>query len=262
METQDKQLIKKIIVKGRIAAVNGLHIGGSNMNLQIGGVDTEIVKTAIEGEPYIPGSSLKGKIRSLLEMSLGEIGPSQGRMIQNGPSKNGKVARLFGQTEDRQSKKEAQNMPNVPSRLIFRDCFIVNPEIFEEARNLDLQYTEVKTEIVLDRITASATPRQIERVPARVQFGFEVVLNVFQGNKEFEELPEEEAVKMLFAGMQLLQEDYLGGSGSRGSGQIRFHIESVLERDVKTYYLENNPVDTPYTKVKLPDSLEPIKEEE
>jgi len=251
MGNKDKKLIKKIIVRGNIQAVTGLHIGGSNMTLQIGGVDNEIVKNAEDGMPYIPGSSLKGKMRSLLEQSLGEIGSAQGRLINHGPSKIGKVPLLFGRTDDKNHKE----ITNVPSRVIFRDCFVSDKDFFKKAKNLDLPFSEVKTEIVLDRITASATPRQIERVPAGVKFGFEVVLNVFEGKEEFEELPEEEAVKMLFGGMQLLQEDYLGGSGSRGSGQIKFLIDNVFERNVDSYYIKNEIKDVEYTKVSLPEKL-------
>ncbi|WP_063850767.1 type III-A CRISPR-associated RAMP protein Csm3 [Flammeovirga sp. SJP92] len=245
-----KKLVKKIIIKGNIEAKTGLHIGGSNLNLQIGGVDSAIVKNPLTDKPYIPGSSLKGKIRSLLEQTNGLIGGAQGKQIQHGPSKKGKVAEVFGRTDNE------GNSGNIPSRVIFRDCELIDEEeVLKNNKNTDLPYTEVKTEIVMDRITAAATPRQLERVPAGTTFDLELVINIYEGHEVYSERSEEETVQLIFGGLQLLQDDYIGGSGSRGSGQIKFNIEQVLERDIETYYGKADASDVDYTTVALPDSL-------
>ncbi len=213
------QLEKKIVVKGKIKTLTGLHIGGSNQTIQIGGIDSSVVRNPITNRPYIPGSSLKGKIRSLLEINEGKFGPGLGSEVKQGPTvdHNLEIVKLFG---------NAEKNGTIPSKIIFRDCDIYDPDdkILNNTHT-DLPYTEAKTEIVVDRITAKATPRQIERVPAGVEFTFEVVINVFnndEGNRHLD---------LLIKGMKLLENDYLGGKGSRGSGQIKFKIEEVFYTD-------------------------------
>lgn len=244
-----KRLIKKIVIEGKIKTITGLHIGSNNTALEIGGVDSTILKNPLDDKPYIPGSSLKGKIRSLLEQSKGFLGPPQGKQVKFGPSKTGIIAEAFGRTDT--------SLINIPSRIIFRDCELKDDDDkILKNRNTDLPYTETKTEIVLDRITASATPRQLERVPAGVEFDLSVVVNIFEGDDEFKELGEQDLMKLLYAGMGLLQDDYLGGSGTRGSGRIKFLIENVWERDVEKFYWKEDAKDVPYEGFTLPKSLD------
>ena len=196
-----KQLIKKIKINTTLTVVTGLHIGGSSDNVEIGGIDNPVIKIATKGnQPYIPGSSLKGKMRCLLEQINGaaEVGQCD------------KVNNLFGY-----AKK------NMPSKLIVRDAYLTKESIekFKECNDaLDMPFTENKYENTIDRTKGIAQhPRQQERVPAGAQFAIEMVVNVWDDEKEKNEL-----LQMLKDAMRLIENDYLGGSGSRGYGQVKF----------------------------------------
>lgn len=221
-------LNKKIIIKGKIKAETGLAIGGSNSAMSIGGVDKGVIRNVATREPYIPGSTLKGKMRSLLEMQLGEVGDKAMGVVKNGPCERDgtRPVNLFGNA----SGSEGQR----PSRIIVRDAMLDEDQKKSDFfNNTDLLFTEVKTEVVIDRITSKAMPRQMERVPAGALFRFEMVLNIYHQDNN-----EKQLVKDLFTALQLVQDDYIGGSGSRGSGQVSFHIDNVFERDCE-FYTEN-----------------------
>lgn len=216
----DIQLKKKIIYTGLITLKTGLHIGGTNAALNIGGPDKFVVRNPINNIPYIPGSSLKGKMRCLVEIANGETN-------NGGPSNNicSKAGALFGTSGD--------NVKSIPSRLIIRDSELVinnrNGEYGSEGidfSNTDLLYTESKTETSIDRVTAIAKPRTFERVPAGAKFKLNMVLNIFEGENE------EELKATLKQAIQLLEDDYLGGHGSRGYGQVKFE---GLKEESKTY---------------------------
>ncbi|MBF0239928.1 MAG: type III-A CRISPR-associated RAMP protein Csm3 [SAR324 cluster bacterium] len=218
-----------MFIRGTIEAVTGLHIGGSSMGLAIGGADSIVVRNPITAQPYIPGSSLKGKMRSLYELLNG--------LTDGKPCFNTKepVARLFGVAVDKQDGEP------VPCRLIVRDAHLssTSEERLLNAVHTDMLYTEVKTEVVLDRFTAKAMPRQIERVPAGSFFDFEIVITLYNideaqkvgGQKSYKDL----YLDVLKQCMMILQEDYIGGSGSRGYGQIRFHLTEISEKTVEDY---------------------------
>lgn len=199
------QLVKKIIYTGKIELKTGLHIGGTNAALNIGGPDKFVVRNPLNNIPYIPGSSLKGKMRSLVEIANGET--DNGKPSNN---PNGKAGSLFGVSGDSDNSK--------PSRLIVRDA-----ELDTEASdfsNTDLPYTESKTEVAIDRITAKANPRTFERVPAGAKFKLNMVLNIFEGENE-------KALKSTLAqAIRLLEDDYLGGHGSRGYGQVKITLDN------------------------------------
>ncbi len=213
-------LRKKIKFEGKILAKSGLHIGGTNSAMAIGGPDSTVIRNPVDNKPYIPGSSLKGKMRSLIEITDGTIDFMQ-KKIPNGPSidPESNSGILFGtaRPDDRQR----------PSRLIVRDGELLSPP--EKFSNTDLPYTESKTEIVLDRITAKTDLRQIERVPAGAEFKLDLVLNIFDGDNETE------LIETVLRGLKLVEDDYLGGSGSRGSGQVAFTLEKITERTVGYY---------------------------
>lgn len=198
------KLQKKIIYTGTITLKTGLHIGGTNAALNIGGPDNFVIRNPINNIPYIPGSSLKGKMRSLIEITTGDL------------SSNSVAGRLFGCATPAEKR---------PSRLIVRDAEldVSHPEMFE---NTDMFYTESKTETSIDRITAVSNPRTIERVPAGARFKLNMVLNIFEGEDE------QELIKTLKKGIELLHDDYLGGHGSRGYGQVEIQLE---EPKIKTY---------------------------
>lgn len=204
------KLIKKYIITGKIECLTGLHIGGTNSAMGIGGPDSMVLRNPLTNKPIIPGSSIKGKMRSLLELSCGEIGESMGGNIKNGPTqnKNHLAVKLFGSAD---SKGDNQ----LPSRLIIRDASLLTPD--EKFSNTDMPYTETKTEVVIDRITSGAMPRQIERVPAGAEFSLNMILNIFDTDNN-----EDELKAALQRSMNLLEDDYLGGNGSRGYGQIAF----------------------------------------
>ena len=200
-----EKLVKKIKIQTSITLMTGLHIGGSSDNVEIGGIDNPVIKLATRGnEPYIPGSSLKGKMRCLLEQAAGapKVGMSQ------------EVNNLFGITESKTLKTD-----NQPSKLIVRDAILSeeSKQALLACDNLDMPYTENKWENVIDRTKGVAEhPRQSERVPAGAVFNAEFVLNIWDDDNE------EELMALFEKGIRLLENDYLGGSGSRGYGQVKF----------------------------------------
>lgn len=205
-----KQLTGKIVLK------SGLHIGAGDAELHIGGTDSSVVKHPKNQQPYIPGSSLKGKIRSLLELTTGLMDKTNGRPIgidtYNGLSGDYKtnafnIIKLFGAAAD----EKADTIDGLgTTRLSFADCFVS-----KESENEIL--SEVKAENSIDRVRSTAiTPRFIERVPQGIKFDFSLSI------KEFENDDTEELLAILCKGMRLLEQDALGGSGSRGYGKIKF----------------------------------------
>lgn len=196
-----KQLIKKIRINTTLELITGLHIGGSSENVEIGGIDNPVIKIVTKDkQPYIPGSSLKGKMRCLLEQIAGTAKVGGNKEIDN----------LFGGAD-------AKN-PS-PAKIIVRDAYL-NIDSAEELMNydnLDMPYTEAKWENVIDRVKGTAEhPRQIERIPAGVSFDVEFVINVWDSDNA------EDLLNLLINGIAAIENDYLGGSGSRGYGQIKF----------------------------------------
>ena len=222
-DTTVKQL-GRITVRGQIKTMTGLHIGGSCIGLAIGGADSTVIRNGLDGRPYIPGSSLKGKMRSLLdrvykadkyvEVIRGTQNKDKRRIHlceSKGEYETCFMCHLFGITPE---KVEGENLP---TRLIFRDASMSEETANALDRSLytDMPMTQVKTEVVIDRITSAATPRQIERVPAGALFEFEMIMNIYR-ETDLDWLP------YLTEAMDLLEHDYLGGQGSRGYGQVRF----------------------------------------
>lgn len=211
------KLLKKIVCTGKITLKTGLHIGGTNTALNIGGPDSFVVRNPITNVPYIPGSSLKGKMRCLIELRDGTInvvGKDKGGVTNDEKTYAGA---LFGTS--------GANDESHPSRIIVRDAELdlSDPHMFD---NTDLPYTESKTEVTINRITAKANPRTIERVPAGAKFNMNVVINIFDTDNE------QQLLKTFKDAIALLQDDYLGGNGSRGYGQVEF---SEMKYDTKTY---------------------------
>lgn len=208
------QLIKKIKINTTIELLTGLHIGGSKESVEIGGIDLPVIKIATkDNQPYIPGSSLKGKMRCLLEQVNGIS------VIGEAGKDKGKIKKLFGFA--------LGNNNTQPSRLIVRDAMLTekSKNELDNCSNLDMPFTESKFENSIDRVKGAAKdPRQIERVPAGAIFDAEFIINVFEDKTDDNKtlLSEEELLDLLLEGLRLLEKDYLGGSGSRGYGQIKF----------------------------------------
>lgn len=215
------KLVKKIRIRTDINILTGLHIGGSSDNVEIGGIDNPVIKLQYNernGQPYIPGSSLRGKIRCLLEQAEGatNVGDSD------------KVNKLFGFPNKDKEKEKKENQEVRSSKLIVRDAYLTDESVRElkNCENLDLPYTEVKFENSIDRIKGTAdNPRQTERVPAGAIFSAVFIINVWDTDNE------KELLQILAKGIQLLEQDYLGGNGSRGYGQIQFMNFSIEEAD-------------------------------
>jgi len=215
MSTYPK-FLANVIIRGKIELLTGMHIGGSKDKMEIGGVDSPVIRNPHNRLPYIPGSSLKGKLRSLLEYSLGVVS-------QNGEvSKDEAIVRIFGTSAE-------DNNNNGPTRLIVRDA-IPDKKTIEmwEKMDSELLYTEYKAENTINRITAAANPRFIERVVAGSKFNFEMVFGIYQMNENNNKEIIKQDLSNLLHAMRLLEHSFLGGSGSRGYGKIKFLLLPVI----------------------------------
>ncbi|MCB1809931.1 MAG: type III-A CRISPR-associated RAMP protein Csm3 [Gammaproteobacteria bacterium] len=235
--SKHKKVDRKIFISGTLKALTGLHIGGNSVGLSIGGADTVVVRNPLTNEPYIPGSSLRGKMRSLLERFRGE--EQSNNNPEGGYSMSRKGEALAGKKADTQLGKlfgVAADDAAEPTRLIVRDALLTNDSScrLRTAPNTDMPMTEVKTEVWIDRITSAANPRQIERVPAGAEFEFELVLTLLEGDdhKQF--------LKLVFEGLRLVEADTLGGNGSRGYGQVKFTVTELAQR-LADDYKQGNP---------------------
>jgi len=265
------KLLGKVIIEGRITALTGLHVGGSSTGMEIGGVDSVVVRDSITRRPYIPGSSLKGSLRSLLERAEGKVfnnkvANSRIHMCKDLENfKKCSVCRVFGVTADAievpepdETSEEENTLPTL-TRLMVRDAMMAEETAKDlEKAETDLLYTDVKTEVVIDRITSQATPRQIERVPAGSKFDFGMIFNVFV--KE-----DADFLKNVFQAMTLLEDDALGGQGSRGYGKIKFEIKNVIWRSANYYASGDDEVllisgreEHPVTVAEIRDGFEQI----
>lgn len=213
-------------ISGTIRCETGLRIGGSNEHVDIGELENSIVRHPLSDEPYIPGSSLKGKIRSLLEYRLdrrdsrGQPKGAGGTRDDGEPCQCGRciICRVFGPHKNQRHEQG-------PTRALFRDA-----QLTEESRQMLLDaraskglfFSEVKTENMITRTTGVATsPRTQERVPAGTMFAFSISVRIFNDDDEAAILG------LLDDGLKLLEKDYLGASGSRGYGQV--HLEYTIE---------------------------------
>ncbi|MCG0275525.1 MAG: type III-A CRISPR-associated RAMP protein Csm3 [Thermosediminibacteraceae bacterium] len=249
---KDLRLEGKYIITSEILAITGLHIGTSSNTFKIGGIDNAVVKDA-EGKPYIPGSSLKGKMRALLEYAEGLVSPksmmiyvvyneekkSSNTKMHMCKDKDCAVCNIFGRNHG-EHKVVDENDPRgyrmvdftdavTPTRLIVRDATLIKDSITDQMKeHMDFDWTEVKFENNLDRVTSAANPRQTERVPAGARFKSEMVLSVFngEGNKY---------LKKVLEAMLLLEDDYLGGQGTRGYGKVAFKNIKIVFRSKKYY---------------------------
>lgn len=224
MEEQKRQqqpLQGKIVLSGILQVLTGMHIGGSSDFASIGAVDSPFIRDPFSHAPIIPGSSLKGKIRTL----LAKIN-CDGYVLNKVADDNEIVARLFGAS----GKNYA-----MPARLQFFDLFVT-----EDTKNnfnaieTDTYIGEVKFENTINRASGVANPRQIERVPAGAEFDFKLVYNI----ENLQDVQED--LENLAEGFELLANDYLGGHGSRGYGRVRLHdiklrVIGKLDIDLAAY---------------------------
>jgi CRISPR-associated protein Csm3 len=223
------KLIGKLILEGGLECRTGLHIGAGKGSLEIGGADNPVVKDAF-GLPYVPGSTLRGRLRSLLEQASGLAVPSelvyisrrkgQEVRIHQSDRPDDDICILFGRNPGRLDRvtggEPLEGASASPARLTVYDAPLVPESITAQMReNLDDELTEVKSENAIDRITSQANPRTLERVPAGARFHFRLVLDVLCD----EDRP---LLARVVEGLRLLEDDTLGGGGSRGSGRVAF----------------------------------------
>jgi len=231
----------KLILEGEIECKTGLHIGAGKGSLEIGGADNPVVKDAF-GIPYIPGSSLRGRLRSLLEQTLGLAVPSelvylskrkgQEVRIHQSDRPDDEVCILFGRNPGRAERvvgEAIEGSAATPARLTVYDAPLLVDSITPQMREtLDDELTEVKSENAVDRITSQANPRTLERVPAGARFHFRMILDVL--------CEEDKAmIARVVEALRLLEDDALGGGGSRGSGRIILKALNLTWKS-KNYY--------------------------
>lgn len=203
----------KILIQGDLTIKTGMHIGGGSDYAPIGAVDSPFIRDSLTQEPIIPGSSLKGKIRTLLSRYR-----SKKNIVNSIDEDDDVIKRLFGSTR-----------PQTISRLQFQDLFISEEtKLLFESIDTDTYMGEVKFENTINRVTSVAMPRQIERVPAGTKFAFKLVYTIIDKDEA------EEDLGILRKGLELLQLDYLGGHGTRGYGRIS--IDNVT---IQTFFVDD-----------------------
>lgn len=273
-----KPLLGKLTLTSHLSAETGLHIGGGGENLDIGGLDKPVIRDPLTKYPYLPGSSIKGKLRSTLERLLnkplnrtggsdtwryesddladGFTEVERGQFVAYEGARTCQVSRLFGSTggskfwmpietareeglfSDKNRTHTIQNQNcvqvsrgrNAPARLIIRDSHLVT-ESAEKLKQVDtgLYMTEWKFENGIDRVTAAANPRQLERVPAGSKFKFELVYTVEDASQAIED------IQNIAIALAILEDDALGGHGSRGYGKVRFQHFNFSYRSLAQY---------------------------
>ncbi|HHU32017.1 MAG: type III-A CRISPR-associated RAMP protein Csm3 [Zhaonellaceae bacterium] len=198
----------KIAIGCKLTVLTGMHIGGSSVFSSIGAVDSPVVRDSLTGEPMLPGSSLKGKLRTLLAKAI-----KNHYLTQECKDDPPELKRLFGSSGDNRRKEDPK-----PARLQFADAFLINADQLKKRTGM----TEIKFENTISRLTAVANPRQIERVVRGAEFAINLVYDI-------EEPAEVEGdIANLAKGLKLLSMDYLGGHGTRGYGKVAFsdfHLE-------------------------------------
>lgn len=224
--------IGKYIIHADIVLKTGLHIGGTEEGFDIGGIDNPVIKDKVSGLPYIPGSSLRGKMRSLLEWAYDMVTIKQNEKTKewegklcNDPTQP--IGIVFGVAAEHHNEKD--KLPPGPTRLTVRDALPDEKQKQKwEAAMGEKIFTEAKTENTIDRLTSAANPRSMERVPAESVFKVTFIYDLY--------CPEDRNyLKLLFEGMQLMEDSYLGGGGTRGSGQIKFENLTIQAKDKSTY---------------------------
>ncbi|MEH1825073.1 MAG: type III-A CRISPR-associated RAMP protein Csm3 [Nostoc sp.] len=301
---EQKELLGKVRVTSNLLVKTGIHIGGGGERLDIGGLDKPVIRNPLTRHPYLPGSSIKGKLRSILERLFKKpinrpggsgtyryesddlVGGYTEIKTDNLPilirfdgARDCKLSRIFGSTgvnfwvkSDVANQERLERVPNVearmiirpsteehrfarfdnqgaeigqaeireqyvkvkgrnsPARLIVRDSHLLDKSIeLLERVDTGLYMTEWKFENGIDRVTAAANPRQVERVPAGAEFQFELVYTVEDAEQAVEDL------QNIAIALAILEDDALGGHGSRGYGKVRFQNFEFSYRSLAQY---------------------------
>lgn len=215
------RLLEVWIVTGKIVVETGLRIGAAQETMEISGLDNPIIRNPANAEPYIPGSSLKGRMRSLAEWYFGEV-PREGDVTK--PLIPSDTAHVFGRpARDPDREKDPAVIAayqSGPTRLIVRDCPL--SEEWRQRFRAGAPLTEVKTENSINRLTSMANPRPMERVLPDVSFDMELVYRIFDVDGDGGKRDRELFDKVVLTALALVQADALGSCGSRGCGKVRF----------------------------------------
>lgn len=225
------KLVAMKMITGKIELLSGLHIGAGDAGLRIGGTDSPVIKNPHTNLPFIPGSSLKGKMRSLLEWCIGTVGYTGGaplntsilKELDGTTQKQAKtLLKLFGVSADSSSE---DNLDGIGlTRLSVADANL-NNDYANNIKENNLPQTEVKFENSINRISGTAiSPRNFERVPAGAIFDFSLTLKIF--NVDDIELLEQQ----LLIALKLVELDAIGGCGSRGYGRVKFTLDDEVLR--------------------------------
>lgn len=251
-EKGQRRLIGKVVIKGKIALKTGLHIGGSQESMQIGGIDLPVIRDSGNNLPYIPGSSLKGKLRSTIEKFGHRIrdGKTEGLSANRniGTFRNKlyihccedvkyaiacDVCRVFGSSGDDRAmpREQKEKAGNWPALLTVRDALLD-----ETLLRVSPQFTEVKVETGIDRTSMSANPRRVERVLPENKFNLEIIYSVesvaLTGKDRLSFVPDtvKKDLENLLTAMEIIQNEGLGGYTSRGYGKVEFTLTDVVAR--------------------------------
>ena len=240
------------VIEYKLRAITGLRVGGSREEFDIGGTDNPVIKVPVEipefyedgsplpkGAPYIPGSSIKGKMRSLLEWVYGNVERMYQKYGSSDIEKAGKpcdcgeceICKVFGTGDARTLDnlvKQGKKLPG-PPRAKFFDAYPTKDTLdrLEKVLGKGL-FTEIKTENQINRITSKANPRKVERVPAGAEFKGRIVFDCYEEG-------DHNLIPLIFQGMKKLEDSFLGGYGSRGSGRVEFKEITVTWRPVDFY---------------------------
>lgn len=231
---ENLSIIKRFSLSAKMRAVTGIRVGGNNARIEVGNVDNVVIKNPFTGLPFVPGSSLKGKMRTLLQYELGFVDPSSGSVWTISESveyyakqkathsyERDPVLRIFGTSSDKKGEWKYG-----PSRLIVRDANLCDG--FEKKHPSEI--LEIKTEVAIDRLTGTAAksgPRQMERVVAGAVFDVNMVFRVF--NIHGSDVDEEMFYRYIPRLFNLLELDSIGGCGSRGYGKVEFSDYKLKE---------------------------------
>lgn len=226
-------------LSGTIELITGLHIGSGNTEMHIGGTDNPVIKNPITQQPYIPGSSIKGKMRSMLEWQLGVVGVTDGNPLSfndldkidpDSFEQAKQILKLFGGAPSGDID-EALVREIGPSRLSFWDCSL-DADWVKNMEDRNLLLTETKMENTIDRIRGTAEhPRNTERVPASALFNFNLSIRIHD---------DEDLLDTVLIGLKLLEIAGIGGSGSRGYGKIAFKQLTLEGKDLQADFAKVN----------------------
>lgn len=217
---QALKLKKHMVFRGTLVCKSGLHIGGTEVGIEIGGAENPVIKDP-QGRPYVPGSSLKGKLRAMLEYKYNKVGDDGKPCGCAQPLDKCPVCTLFGPHQ-----KPTHDLG--PTRIVVRDAMLTPEWLkrWEDAKKEGVEFTETKTETMVDRRTGIAADRSLrtqERIPAGTEFRVEIVLRVFEGDDE------QKMKDYILEGIDLINKDYLGGSGTRGYGWVEIKDVKVTD---------------------------------